>query len=110
VAPPPKLRERLAWAAIAVSTAAAMVSALRQERPAPPPFRITVDTPENGSMPLFRGPSVSPGGESVPLPVTDPAIHNTVVYLHSLATRTSGALPGTDGADVVSGRSTAGPF
>ncbi len=104
-APRPKWRDRLAWAAIAAVFAAAALELafffLRQEKSVPAPVRFTVDTPGNGSMPLLSWPSVSPDGESVLFVVSDPASHNTVVYLHCLATGTSRALPGTEGAGAV---------
>jgi len=106
-APPPprrKLRDRLAWAGAAVSTAAALAFGfllLRQETPTAAPVRFTVDTPENGSMMLFARPSVSPDGESVLFVARDPASQRYVWYLHSLATGTSRALPTPEDATAI---------
>jgi hypothetical protein len=87
-------RNRLVWAGVAVFAAAALAFGffvLQQKKPAP--VRLTVDTPNHGALPLFGRPSVSPNGQSILFAVTDPATRSPVWYLHSLATRTSSALP-----------------
>ena len=103
VTPRRKVRKRLVWAGIAVSTAAALVFAFlfpRQERSAAA-VRFTIDTPENGSMPPLGRPAVSPDGQSILFLVTDPISRRNVVYLHSLTTGTSRALPGSEDASAV---------
>ena len=99
-----KLRDRFAWAGVAVFGAAALVFAFllwHQEKPVPAAIRFTVDTPENGSLPLFGRPAVSPDGQSVIFAVTDPVSRVPVWYLHSLATGTSRALAGSENTQSV---------
>ena len=98
------VRERLVWAGIAAFGAAALAFGfllLHREKPVPAPVRFTVDTPQNGSLPLFGRPSVSPDGQSVLFAVTDPASRSTVWYLHSLATGISRALPGAESTTAI---------
>lgn len=97
-APPPrrKLRGLLLWAGAAVSTAAALAFGfllLRQEKPTPTPVRFTVDTPENGSMPMFGPLLVSPDGQSVVFVARDLASQRYGMYLHSLVAGTTRTLP-----------------
>jgi len=90
-----KLRDRLLWAGAALSTAAALAFGfllLRQEKPTPAPVRFTVNSPENGSMPLFGPVLVSPDGQSVVFVARDPASQRYGMYLHSLVTGTTRAL------------------
>jgi Tol biopolymer transport system component len=67
----------------------------------PAPVRFTVDTPENGSMVLTGRPAVSPDGESVLFAANDPASQRPVWFLHTLATGTSRAFPGTEGVNAI---------
>jgi hypothetical protein len=99
-----KLSERLAWASAATLAAAALTFGfilLHRENPLPAPVRFTVDTPGNGSVPLFGRPTVSPDGQSVLFAVADPASHSPVWYLYNLASRTSRAVPGTEDTTAV---------
>jgi hypothetical protein len=87
-------RNCLVWAGVAVFGAAALgFGFLVLHQKTPIPARLTVDTPNNGALRLFGRPSVSPDGQSILFAVTDPATRSPVWYLHSLATRTSTALP-----------------
>jgi serine/threonine protein kinase len=99
-----KVRERLTWAGIVVSTATALAFGfllLNQPKPVPAPVRFTVNTPENGSLPLLGRPSVSPNGQWIAFAVADPASRKPVWYLHSLSSGTSRVLRGTEDATAV---------
>ncbi len=100
----PKTRalQRLGWAALGAVSAAAAVALLylilRQENLMPPPVLFTVDTPGNGSVPLGAALRVSPNGESIVFLAVDPVDNISHLYLHSLVTGASRALPGTERA------------
>jgi hypothetical protein len=93
-----KLSERLPWASAATLAAALTFGfiLLHRENPLPAGARFTVDTPGNGSLPLFGRPTVSPDGQSVLFAVADAASHNPVWYLYNLASRPSKSVPGTE--------------
>ena len=98
-APHHKLRDRFVASAIAVLAAAAVVFVflrLRQQPPAAAPVWFTVQTPGNGSLPLFGRPTVSPDGRSVLFAVNDPLSQRAVWYLHSFASGTSRTVPGSE--------------
>jgi hypothetical protein len=81
---------------VAVFSAAALAFGLlllQEKKNLPVPRRLTVDTPNNGALPLFGRPSVSPDGQSILFAVNDPESRNPAWYMHSLATGTSSALP-----------------
>lgn len=86
-----RLTRAVVWSAVAITLAAMGVSiALLKPQTSPPaPIRFTVETPEDGSLPLFGRPSVSPDGKSVLFAVGLADSRRTVWYLHTLATKTN---------------------
>lgn len=84
-----RLTSPVIWSAAAVILAGMGVSIalLTPNATLPAPTRFTVETPEDGSLPLFGRPSVSPDGLSVLFAVGLADSRKTVWYLHTLATK-----------------------
>ena len=95
-----KPRALLPWIAAAVLGLAATmlaVTLLRQEKPAPPvSMQFSVGPPEGTTLFPDSRPTVSPDGELVLLNAT--AGGQTRLYLHSLVTGNTRAIPGSEGA------------
>jgi len=93
-----KPQSRIAWAAAGLFAAAMMVLAallLRQEKPVPRPLRFTINAPEGNGLYLVGRPAVSSDGENILFGVGGGQLQ---MYLHSLATGATRAVPGTEGA------------
>jgi hypothetical protein len=94
-----RLTSPVAWSAAAIILAVMGTSiVLLRPHPSPPaPIRITVETPEGGSLPLFGRPAVSPDGQSVLFAVALADDRRTVWYLHNIATETNTKLNESEG-------------
>ena len=95
----PKRRSRVRWIVAALIEAAALLLAavlFRPEKPAPPrPLRFSVSAPDGAAIVADTKPVLSPDGESV---LFSCRVGNALqIFLHSLMSGATRAIPGTEG-------------